>query len=124
MKNDLFATLIFDFPRQDFKGCNAVILETTEKLDGQLIEVREASYKFEPKRVRLSCEVYAKNEDLREKPIYDEGDLDKYFQDKVFDAGLGDCTVLEDMINSELSERPQSEVDEANEELRAEYRRG
>lgn len=124
MNADLYATLIFDFPRQDFKGCNVVTLETITKLDGQCVEVREASYKFENKRVRLYCEVYAQNEDLRATPIYDEDDLDKYFHDKVIDAGLGDCTVLSDMANSELSERPQDEVNEANEELRAEYRRG
>jgi len=102
---NIYATLIFDFPRDgSFPGCNKAICDTVEKLDGQTIEVREASFKFEPRRVRFCLEIWTSQStaDGDCKPITDEDELSSFIEDKLLYAGLPGCTTLPDMQNSEL----------------------
>ena len=113
--NDLYATLIFDFPRDNsFPGCNCAILETVEKLDGQCIEVRETRFKFERNRVRFYVEIYTQQSefDSLNKPITDEDEFASYIEDRLIEGGLTcTCTILPDMVNSGIV--PKSELEPA-----------
>ncbi len=105
MSANIYATLIFDFPRDgSFPGCNKAICDTVEKLDGQCIEVRETRFKFERNRVRLYLEIWTSQStaDGDCNPITDEDELSRFIEAKVFDAGLPGCTILPDMQNSEI----------------------
>jgi hypothetical protein len=109
---NLYATLIFDFPRDNsFPGCNFAITDTVEKLDGQEIEVRETSFKFERNRVRFYLEIWTSFDDLHQ-PLSDETEADSFIGDKLAAAGLSQkCTILLDGVNSELV--PKTELETA-----------
>ena len=114
MNASLYATLIFNFPRDNsFPGCNKAICDTVEKLDGQTIEVRETRFKIEPRRVRFYLEIYTSQStaDGYCKPITNEDELSSYIEQLVFDAGLPGCTILPDMTNSDIV--PKSELEPA-----------
>ena len=114
MKSDLFATLIFDHPRDaTFQGCNKAICDTVEKLDGQCIEVRETRFKFERNRVRFYVEIYTQQSefDSLNKPITDEDEFASYIEDRLIEGQLTcTCTILPDMINSEIEEKREMEL--------------
>jgi hypothetical protein len=114
MSANIYATLIFDFPRDNsFPGCNFAILDTVEKLDSQTIEVRETRFKFEPRRVRFYLEIWTGHStaDSFANPITDEDELSSHIENMVIAAGLPGCTILPDCINSDFE--PKSELQPA-----------
>ncbi len=112
--NNLYSTLIFDFPRDNsFPGCNKAICDTVEKLDTQCVEVRETRFKFERKQVRFYLDIYASQSQCEslENPITDEDELTSHIENLVIAAGLPGCTILPDMTNSDIV--PKSELEPA-----------
>ena len=112
MSASLYATLIFDYPRDNsFPGCNKSICDTVEKLDSQCIEVRETRFKFEPRRVRFYLDIYASQSEADGdcKPITDEDELSNHIENLVIAAGLPGCTILCDMVNSEIEPKREME---------------
>jgi hypothetical protein len=114
MSASLYATLIFDYPRDNsFPGCNKAICDTTEALDGQCVEVRETRFKFEPRRVRLYVEIYTSHStaDSFANPITDEDSMTSHIENLIVAAGLPSATILPDVLNSDLV--PKSELEPA-----------
>lgn len=114
MSANLYATLIFDYPRDNsFPGCNSTLLDTVEKLDGQTIEVRETRFKFEPRRIRFYVEIFTEQSefDYLNKPITDEDEFTSYIEDRLIEGGLnGQCTILPDMVNSDIVDKSEVPV--------------
>ena len=109
--NDLYATIIFDYPRDGtFPGCNSVMRDAIEKLDREMIEVRAADFKFKPGKIRLSFDIYTKFDDI-EKPITDETEAEEFLLCKLEKLELPKAVILIDTANSELLDG--SELDRA-----------